>query len=77
MCSAISPVIKAVHQLFPIREETRYEAIFATGKKEKRDGGKRRTKRMAERKKERIMNKGKKGKKKGGEKNTEFVTSRN
>lgn len=76
MCSAISPVIKAVHQLFPIREETRYEAIFAMGKKreerrrkkeDKKDGGK----------KERIMNKGKKGKKKRGKKNTEFVTSRN
>lgn len=37
MCSAIFPVIKAVHQLFPIREETRYEAIFATGKKERRE----------------------------------------
>lgn len=35
MCSAIFPVIKAVHQLFPIREETRYEAIFATGKKKR------------------------------------------
>lgn len=75
MCSAIFPVIKAVHQLFPIREETRYEAIFAMKKREerrrkkedKKDGGK----------KERIMNKGKKGKKKGGKKNTEFVTSRN
>lgn len=36
MCSAIFPVIKAVHQLFPIREETRYEAIFA-GKKKRRE----------------------------------------
>lgn len=35
MCSAIFPVIKAVHQLFPIREETRYEAIFATGEKKR------------------------------------------
>lgn len=76
MCSVIFPVIKAVHQLFPIREETRYEAIFAMRKKEKRNGGKKEDKKNGGKKK-RIMNKGKKGRKKGGKRNTEFVTSRN